>query len=133
VTTGPAIDLTGVTIPENVEVRDFVPHAAVLPDASLTVSHAGLGTVHAALAAGVPLVCIPHGRDQEDNAARVVAAEAGIRLRKGVSAEKLAKEIEGALADPKLKEGAVRLAKDFGGRDGAAAAVAEIEALGAAG
>jgi UDP:flavonoid glycosyltransferase YjiC (YdhE family) len=33
-----------------------------------------------ALANGCPLLCLPMGRDQNDNAARVVARGAGIRL-----------------------------------------------------
>jgi UDP:flavonoid glycosyltransferase YjiC (YdhE family) len=33
-----------------------------------------------ALAAGVPLVCLPMGRDQEDTAARVTLSGSGVRL-----------------------------------------------------
>ena len=42
-----------------------------------------MGTVTRALAAGVPLVCMPMGRDQPDVAARVIHAGAGLRLRPG--------------------------------------------------
>ena len=52
----------------------------VLPQAAAVVTHAGLGTVHAALAHGLPLVCLPIGRDQPDNAARVEWHGAGLRL-----------------------------------------------------
>ena len=69
-TTGPALDLSALDIPSNTRVASFVPHAAVLPHASLAVTHAGFGTVQAALGVGVPLVCIPDGRDQPDNAAQ---------------------------------------------------------------
>ena len=34
------------------------------------------------LAAGVPLVCIPMGRDQKDNTVRVLRLGAGVRLKK---------------------------------------------------
>ena len=44
----------------------------MLPHAALVVTHAGWQTINAALADGVPLVCVPDGRDQPDNAARVV-------------------------------------------------------------
>jgi MGT family glycosyltransferase len=88
-TSGPALNLDGIRIPPNVEACGFVPHAAVLPHADLVVTHAGLGTVHAALASGVPLLCIPDGRDQNDNAARVVAAGVGRRARRKASPRRL--------------------------------------------
>ncbi|MDX6651335.1 MAG: hypothetical protein QOJ38_116 [Solirubrobacterales bacterium] len=128
-TVGPSLDIEGIPLPANVEARDFVPHAAVLGQASLVVTHAGLGTVHAALAAGVPLVCLPDGRDQNDNAARVVAAGAGLRLPKRASAARLAKTIAAALADPQLAEAAAQMSRSLATADGAASAVAELEAL----
>jgi MGT family glycosyltransferase len=132
-TTGPALDVSGLPVPSNVEVRAFVPHAAVLPRASLAITHAGLGTVHAALAAGVPLVCIPDGRDQGDNAARVVAAGAGMRLSRRVSSSRLRRTIVAALEDESLMRAAARLADAFGNEDGAARAVDELEAIGSGG
>jgi MGT family glycosyltransferase len=130
-TTGPAVDVSGLPVPDNVEVREFVPHAPVLREASLVVSHAGLGTVHAALAAGVPLVCLPYGRDQDDNAARVVHAGAGVKLRRGASTRRLRRAIAAALDDHSLTEGAQAMAEAFRGA-GAAHAADEIEAVAAA-
>ena len=37
----------------------WMPHRQVFPDAALVVTHAGLGTVLAALACGAPLLCLP--------------------------------------------------------------------------
>ena len=48
----------------------------------VVVTHGGHGTVMKALAAGVPLVILPHGRDQADTAARVTARSAGIALKR---------------------------------------------------
>ena len=129
VTTGPAIDPAGLPPAENVEVREFVPHSAVLPEASAAITHAGLGTVHAALAAGVPLVCIPDGRDQPDTAARVVHHGAGVRVGPGASAEKLGRAVEKVLGDPSYKRSAEHLAEVFAREDGATRAAEEIEAL----
>ena len=128
-TTGPALELDDAAVPDNVVVRSWAPHAAVLPQADLVVTHAGLGTIHAALAAGVPAVCIPHGRDQDDNAARVVAAGAGLRISRRASRERIRATVETALADESLPEGARRLRDAFANNDGAENAVAEIEAL----
>lgn len=128
-TTGPAIDPAALDPPQNVAVRPFVPHAAVLPEASLVITHGGLGTVHAALAAGVPLLCIPHGRDQDDVAARVVFRGAGIRARRTVRAGKLQRLVSDALGDASLREGAARLARAFADEDGAALSADALEAL----
>lgn len=54
--------------PENVTIMRYVPQTAVLPHAAAAVSHAGSGTVLAALAAGVPQLCLPHFADQPLNA-----------------------------------------------------------------
>lgn len=129
VTTGPAIDPTRLPPAPNVEVVAFAPHAAVLPEASLMVTHAGQGSVHAALAAGVPLVCLPGGRDQADVAARVVFHGAGLRAGQGASAAKLRAVIGRALADESLRDGARRMADAFAAEDGAARAADELEAL----
>jgi UDP-glucoronosyl and UDP-glucosyl transferase len=64
--------------PAGMAVVAFVPHPAVLPHASVMITHGGHGSVTAALAHGVPLVCIPGvGADQPVIAARVAALGAG--------------------------------------------------------
>src|SRR5262249_19278792 len=68
---GPAVDATALHAPANAVLARFVPHGLVLPHASLVITHAGHGTVMAAAGAGVPLVCVPMGRDQPAVAARV--------------------------------------------------------------
>src|SRR5260221_5427281 len=69
-TTGLEMDAAEVRAPEGMVVRQYVPHVAVLPHAAVVVTHAGTGTLMAALSHGVPLVCIPLGRDQPLNAER---------------------------------------------------------------
>jgi len=128
-TAGPAIDPGELRIPQNARAVAFVPHRAVFPHASLVVTHAGWQTVNAALADGVPLVCIPDGRDQPDNAARVVEAGAGVRVRKNTPARKLRRVIEHALADPALKRGAAAMAEALGRSDGKIAISEHIEGL----
>src|SRR5690606_8028370 len=77
VSTGPALasrhgrGLVLGHVPAIVTVVESVSHAAVLPRAPAVGTHAGNGTVMRAWAAGVPLVCLPMGRDQNDNAAKV--------------------------------------------------------------
>jgi UDP:flavonoid glycosyltransferase YjiC (YdhE family) len=76
-TVGEHIDPSSLRIHGNTTVSGYVRHAAVLPHASLVVTHAGLGTVTSALTFGLPTLCLPLGRDQHDNAARVVELGAG--------------------------------------------------------
>lgn len=128
-TTGPALDVTGLEVPDNARVVPFAPHAAVLPHAALTVTHCGWGTTTASLAAGVPMVCIPDARDQPDNAARVVEAGAGIRLRRSASAARIRAAITTVLGDPSLTTGAQRMALALNRSNGANEVVDGIEQL----
>src|SRR5438045_3661981 len=77
VTTGPAIDPASVTAGATIQLRRYVPHAQLLPSASLVITYAGAGTTMAALGHGVPLLCLPMGRDQFFNAERICALGAG--------------------------------------------------------
>jgi UDP:flavonoid glycosyltransferase YjiC (YdhE family) len=79
-TTGRAVEPKDVPAPPNVEVLQAAPHQQILADASVVVTHAGHGTVLKALSAGVPLICMPMGRDQKDNTVRVLRLGAGVRL-----------------------------------------------------
>jgi MGT family glycosyltransferase len=127
-TAGRAIDPTRLPTASNVEVREFVPHSAVFGEASLVVTHAGMGTVHAALAAGVPLLCIPDGRDQNDIAVRVTARGAGARVGRNAKTPAIRRAIEAALADQSLRREAERIGRVLRGEDGAARSADELEA-----
>ncbi|MGC5616160.1 nucleotide disphospho-sugar-binding domain-containing protein [Georgenia sp. Z1491] len=58
-TTGPALDPSALRVPGNVEVHRWLPHADILPRASVVIGHGGHGTTMAALAHGVPLLVLP--------------------------------------------------------------------------
>jgi len=70
-TLGHAFSRDRMPVSPNVSIYDWLPHEAILPHAAGVVTHAGHSTVMAALAHGVPLVCMPMGRDQDTNAERV--------------------------------------------------------------
>jgi MGT family glycosyltransferase len=110
VTTGPAVDPAVIRAAPNVTVQRWARHADVLPHCSAVVTHGGHGTVMKALAAGVPLVVVPLGRDQPDNAARVVQAGAGLRVRKNASAGTLREAIGRVLDDGRYRAAARRMA-----------------------
>ena len=110
ITTGPAVDPALIAAPPNVTVTRWVRHADVLHHCSAVVTHGGHGTVMKALIAGVPLVVVPLGRDQPDNAARVVHAGAGIRLRKNASVSALRAATARVIEDPRYRAAAGRMA-----------------------
>ena len=110
-TTGRAVDPAEIQAGANVEVLQTAPHARVLREASVVVTHAGHGTVMKALAAGVPLVCIPMGRDQKDNTVRVLRLGAGIRLSKKSTPTQIAAAITEILERPQYLAAARRFAE----------------------
>ncbi len=67
-------------IPDNARVERYISQGFVLPHASIVVSHGGSGSTLAALAHGLPLLFVPQGADQFENAAHVEALGAGRRL-----------------------------------------------------
>jgi MGT family glycosyltransferase len=111
VTTGPAVEIGALPSAKNVHVCRSAPHGQILRQAAAVVSHCGHGTVIRALAAGVPLLCMPMGRDQNDNAARVTARGAGVRIAAKASPAAIRKAVERVLKDPGYRAGAETLGR----------------------
>lgn len=99
-TTGTAVDPAEIDAPSNVEVVRAAPHSRILPKTSVVITHAGHGTTMKALAAGVPLVCMPMGRDQKDNTVRALRYGAGVRLNERSSPDKIAAAVAEVLNHP---------------------------------
>jgi MGT family glycosyltransferase len=131
VTTGPAVDPAAIRAPANVSVRRWVRHADVLPHCSAVLTHGGHGTVLKALAAGVPLVVAPLGRDQPDNAARVVHAGAGLRIRKTASESAVRDAIGQVLDEPRYRAAARRMAATLAAERDDALVIDELERVAA--
>lgn len=129
VTTAGQVDPEALTVPPGVRVEEHVPHALVLPHADVMVTHAGLGSVAAGLAAGVPLVCAPIGRDQPLNAERVAALGAGVALPTEPTAAQLAGALAEVLSGPGHREAARSVAAASRRAGGAPAAATDLEAL----
>jgi MGT family glycosyltransferase len=110
VTTGRAVSPDAVPAPANVRVVRAAPHGVVLAETAVVVTHAGHGSVLKTLAAGVPLVCMPMGRDQKDNTVRVLRLGAGIRVDKSAPPERIAAAVRLLLEQPSYAEAARRFA-----------------------
>ena len=129
ITTGPTVAPEDIDAPPNVTVVRSAPHVDVLRHAGAVVTHAGHGTAIKALAAGVPVVAMPIGRDQPDVAARVVAAGAGLRLRPSASPGKIAAAVGRVLAEPAFATAAGRIADAIRQETAEDRAVAVLEEL----
>jgi MGT family glycosyltransferase len=106
VTTGRAVSPGAVSAPANVRVVQAAPHGQLLPRAAAVITHAGHGTVLRTLAAGVPLVCLPMGRDQKDNTVRVLRLGAGVRVDRSAPPERIAAAVLRVLQDPQYRRAA---------------------------
>jgi MGT family glycosyltransferase len=129
ITVGPAVEVGAIAPARNVAVVRYLAHRAVLPDCALVITHAGLGTVMAALAHGVPLLCLPMGREQHDNAARVAACEAGLVLTPDADVGAISHAIRAMLAAPAYRTAARHMATTIARRDGREVAVDALERL----
>jgi MGT family glycosyltransferase len=132
VTLGPALEpgILGAT-PPNVTVVAAAPHAQVLEHAAAVITHAGHGTIIKSLAAGVPVVALPLGRDQPDNAARAVAAGAGVALKPKAKPGAIRAAVADVLATPAYAEAARRVGAAIHAEAATDRALAELEALAA--
>jgi UDP:flavonoid glycosyltransferase YjiC (YdhE family) len=99
------------------------------PRRSSTSTHCGHGTTLKGLAAGVPLVCIPMGRDQNDTAARVVHSGAGLRLSQKASADQIRTAVERVLSDASYRQAAGRMAQAIASHEGCVNVIDRLEGL----
>jgi len=105
-TLGPAIEGEKFNVPENVVVVKSAPHSQIFPMADLVITHAGHGTIMRSLQHGVPLICMPMGRDQDNNAVKVKYHGCGLKLKPGSSSEKIKKAMQKILKDNLFKTNA---------------------------
>jgi UDP:flavonoid glycosyltransferase YjiC (YdhE family) len=100
ITTGRAVDPDQIEAAGNIRVVTSAPHREILPESAVVITHAGHGTVLKTLAAGVPLVCVPMGRDQADNTVRVLRLGAGVRVKKTAGSRQFAAAVRQVLDQP---------------------------------
>lgn len=91
----------------------------------------GGGTVPPELAVvpGVPLVILPHGRDQPDNAVRVEARGAGLTVSRKASPERIATAVRTVLDAPRFTGAAADLGARIRDEVERSALVTELESL----
>ena len=100
--------------PANVRVERYVPQTLILGHCQFVVSHAGSGTVLAALARGIPQLSLPQGADQFRNAANCERVGAGLQiLPEAVTREALTGAFERLLNEAQFRASAEAVAREI--------------------
>jgi len=111
--------------PDEVFPVKWVPFDWLFPQMAAVIHHAGCGTVHAALQAGVPNIIVPFHSENFLWAHRV--AELGLGIppirRKELSAERLAEAIQTVTSDREMQARALKMSQRIQAEDGVARAV----------
>ena len=128
VTLGGSVSPDEIRAAENCVVVDSAPHSQVVRQSAAFITHGGHGTVVRGLMGRVPLLIIPHGRDQNDNAVRVTARGAGLMLMPDASVEAIRAACERLLTEPSFKAAARRLGDQIAADAEHSTVVEELEA-----
>ena len=116
--------------PSTVHIERFLPLGAILERSSLVLFHGGSGTLTHVVAAGLPMVILPLGADQPDNAAR--CAELGVS--RSLDPDRLAPDairdvVLDVLQTPRYHQSAERLRDELKSLPGPQFAVELLERL----
>lgn len=118
--------------PSNVRFERYIPHSSILPNCQAMLCHAGFNTTMGCLSAGVPMVCVPLGSDQEYNARSVAADGMGLCLMDDeATVEAVRAAVRRVLTEPSFTEKTVAFQRDMNRRPGIPAAIRRIEAMAA--
>jgi MGT family glycosyltransferase len=128
VTLGGSIQADELRASDNCVLVESAPHSVVMRQAAVVVTHGGHGTVMRALLSRVPMLLIPHGRDQNDNAVRVTERGAGLSLGPDASVAAIRDVCVRLLNDPSFRAAATRLGDLVAAEASNSAIVTELEA-----
>jgi UDP:flavonoid glycosyltransferase YjiC (YdhE family) len=117
------------TLPDGVLLVDRAPHQLLFPRAAAVVHQVGAGTLGQALRSGKPMLTVPHGHDQFDNAARAVKLGVARTLFPlEYETRRVIRELK-ELLTPRYQQRATQVAaivREEGGADAAAAAIEKL-------
>jgi len=128
VTLGGSIDPNSLRPASNCELVESAPHSQLMRQAAFVITHGGHGTVIRALISRAPMLVIPHGRDQNDNAVRVTERGAGLSLMAGADVETIRGACERLLKEPSFRVAAKTLGDQIAADAENSTVVLELEA-----
>ena len=118
------------TPPPNIHVTGYAPYSAVFNRAAAIVHQGGIGTTAQALRAGKPMIVVPYGFDQPDNAARVQRIGVSVTIgRRSYAAKRVIAALRRILGDASYAQRAEAVAQQVRRENGASAACDALEAL----
>ena len=116
--------------PGHVHLERYLPLGALLKHCSLVLFHGGSGTLGHALARGLPMVILPLGADQPENAARCAELGASRTLSENhLAPEHVRNVVLDVLHTPGYRQSAERLRDEFERLPGPEFAVELLERL----
>jgi len=129
-TTGPAVEVSALRVPANVELHAWLPHAEVMPEVSMVVGHGGHATTMVALAHDLPLLVIPMDpiTDQVFIGKQLERMGAGRTMSRKSSPAKIRAAVEELLADGPHRAAAARLGAEVRSLPGARLGADAVEA-----
>ena len=117
--TGDKRNLPQTKLPDGIAAFDYAPHSLVMPRASVIVHQGGIGTTGQALRAGRPMLIVPYGQDQPDNARRCVRLGVGRTLSFGrFTTSRVVSELSELLNDPSYRERAEKVGRQVEAENG---------------
>jgi len=119
-------------VPEapDVLVLRYAPYSEVFPRAAANVHQGGSGTTGQAMQAGRPMLIVPFGWDQPDNAARAVRIGVALSVsRKRYSPHRAAQAMQRLIDEPRFQQRASSVQKQMQAEDGVSSACNAIEEL----
>src|SRR5918997_1103723 len=121
-------NLPQTKLPKGIAAFDYAPHSLVMPRASVIVHQGGIGTTGQALRAGQPMLIVPYGQDQPDNARRCVRLGVGRTLSpSGFTVPRVVSELSELLNNPTFGEQAAKVGRRVGEENGTKRACDAIE------
>jgi UDP:flavonoid glycosyltransferase YjiC (YdhE family) len=119
-------------LPDHVLLFERVPQVELLARVDVMVSHGGNNTVNEALAAGRPLLVMPVGGEQGDNASRVVYLGTGLRARiSGSPSSEIGEKVRRLIEEPSFSRKALGIARSLARTAGPGVAARFVEYLAA--
>jgi rhamnosyltransferase subunit B len=106
-------------VAKGIGVFNYAPFSLVMPRSSVVVHQAGIGTTGQALRAGRPMLIVPHGQDQPDNARRCFELGVGeVVPSKDYNLRSVLPKLEKLLTDESYSTKARRVALQMAQEDG---------------
>lgn len=116
------------SLPPTIHAVAYAPHSLIMPRASVNVHQGGVGTTGQALRAGRPMLVVPFGQDQPDNARRCVRLGIARTIPRGqYRVDRVARELQALLTDPLCGRAAAEIGEQVRAERGAATACDAIE------